>query len=109
MMTHGKREHGFTDHAGQTVIGKTCYDVYRLPANVDCGIVARFGLVGPRGSTYLVTDLGDGYRLNSVCLGGGVSWAAAPRPLRGLERKHLSLFYAVDTTKTQAITAAVIG
>lgn len=81
------------DFAGHTVIGKTAYKVYRLPAKPDCGIVARFGLVGPRGSMYFVTDFGPGYMLNSVCLGGGVSWRAQPRPLRGLTREHLSLFY----------------
>lgn len=79
--------------AGHTVIGKTAYRVYRMPANTECGIVARFGLVGPRGSMYLVTDLGAGFMLNSVCLGGGRSWRAEPRPLRGLTRANLSLFY----------------
>lgn len=89
------REHGFSnlDHAGQTVIGKTVYQVYRLAAKPEIGIVARFGLVGPKGSTYFVTDHGPKYLLNSVCLGGGVSWQAAPRPLRGLTREHLTLFY----------------
>jgi hypothetical protein len=84
------------DFAGHTVVGKTAYKVYRLPveaASKDAGVVARFGLVGPRGSTYFVTDWGMNFQLNSVCLGGGVSWNAAPRPLRGLTREHLSLFY----------------
>lgn len=82
-----------SNFAGHAVIGKTTYRVYRLPAKPDLGIVARFGLIGPRGSTYFVTDFGPRYELNSVCLGGGVSWQAAPRPLRGLTREHLSLFY----------------
>lgn len=85
-------------HVGQTVIGKTLYQVYRFPQTETgraAGIVARFGLIGPRGSCYYVSDYGSAYRLNSVCLGGGVSWRAQPRPLRGLERKHLTLFYAV--------------
>lgn len=77
---------------GHTIIGKTAYKVHGLPANAAAGIVARFALVGPKGSHYFVTDYGKQYHLNSVCLGGGVSWRCAPRPLRGLERRHLTLF-----------------
>jgi hypothetical protein len=86
-----------SNFAGHTVIGKTAYRVYRLPVQETskaAGVEARFGLVGPKGSTYFVTDYGKGYQLNSVCLGGGVSWRAQPRPLRGLTRSHLSLFYS---------------
>lgn len=77
---------------GSTVIGKTTYRVHHMPAKPDVGIVARFALVGPKGSTYMVTDWGNGYGLNSVCLGGGAPWQAAPRPLRGLTREHLAPF-----------------
>ena len=82
---------------GQTVIGKTAYQVYQLPAKPELSIFARFGLVGPRGSMYLVTDYGPEFRLNSVCLGGGVSWTAQPRELRGLTRAALSMFMGGET------------
>ncbi len=83
--------------AGEAVVGKTRYRVYHLPVGENsqrAGVVARFALVGPRGSSYFVTDHGQNYRLNSVCMGGGVSWRAQPRPLRGLTRDHLSAFYS---------------
>lgn len=79
--------------AGTTVVGKTTYKVWVLKPKPDLGLVARFAMVGPRGSMYFVTDHGPKYLLNSVCLGGGVSWRAAPRPLRGLDRSHLAAFY----------------
>lgn len=78
--------------SGHTVVGKTAYRVHMLPAKLDCGIVGRYWLIGPRGSAYYVTDYGPRYELNSVCMGGGVAWKASPRPLRGLGREHLSLF-----------------
>jgi len=94
--------------AGTTVVGKTTYKVWVLKPKPDLGLVARFAMVGPRGSMYFVTDHGPKYLLNSVCLGGGVSWRAAPRPLRGLDRSHLAAFYppvgAWDRT-TQAAEA----
>lgn len=79
-------------HLGQTVVGKTCYQVYGLPSRRDLGIEFRCVLVGPKGSQVMVTDYGQRYQLNTVCLGGGASWQAAPRPMRGLTRAHLSLF-----------------
>ena len=79
-------------HLGQTVVGKTCYQVYGLPSRPDAGIDFRCVLVGPKGSQVMVTDYGQRYQLNTVCMGGGASWQAAPRPMRGLTRAHLSLF-----------------
>lgn len=79
-------------HLGQTVVGKTCYQVYGLPNSHDLGIHFRCVLVGPRGSQTMVTDFGPRYALNAVCIGGGAKWQAAPRPMKGLTRAHLSLF-----------------
>lgn len=79
-------------HLGQTVIGKTCYQVYGLPSRKEAGIEFRCVLVGPKGSQIMVTDYGQPFVLNAVCLGGGVSWQAAPRKMRGITRAHLSLF-----------------
>jgi hypothetical protein len=80
---------------GHTTIGRTAYSVSRLALSEDAkaaGIHARYLLEGPRGSSFLITDLGPQYRLNSVALGGGAPWRCQPRPLRGLERRHLELF-----------------
>jgi len=79
-------------HLGQTVVNRTCYQVYRMPSKPEIGIEHRFVLVGPRGSQVMVTDYGQNFRLNTVCLGGGVSWRVAPRSMPSLTRAHLSLF-----------------
>jgi hypothetical protein len=83
-------------HLGQTVINGTTYQVYNLGVLENArkaGIVANFALEGPRGAKFFVTDHGPKYQLNSVAVGGGRSWQCAARPLRGLKREHLSLFY----------------
>jgi len=84
------------EHFGQTVIGTTVYQVYRLPVGENAtryGVVANFALEGPRGACYFVTDHGSKFQLNSVAIGGGqFGNRIAPRPLRGLTRAHLSLF-----------------
>jgi hypothetical protein len=84
---------------GIVTVGKTPYQVHRLPVEANsaaAGVVARFAMIGPRGSQVFVTDWGKGFRLNAVCMGGGVSWRAQPRPLRGLTREHLAAFYPVE-------------
>ena len=86
-----------TDEAiGTTQIGRTTYRVYRLPVlpnTARAGVVNEFALEGPRGAWFLVIDHGPRYKLNSIACGGGRgSLLAAPRPLAGLDRKHLAAF-----------------
>ena len=82
---------------GQTVIGKSLYNVYGFgPLSTDAqaaGIVAKFGLEGPRGAWYFVTDYGQGYRLNVVAVGGGRAYRCQPRHADHIRREHLALFY----------------
>ena len=89
------------DHVGHTTIGKTIYEIFRLPLGDNskrAGVRGNYALVGPNGASYLVTDLGPTYKLNSISCGGSKHqrWTPAPRKLRGLERSHLSLI--IDNT-----------
>lgn len=77
---------------GTVTIGRTVYQVFELgvgDASRAAGIVGNYAFVGPNGAQYFVTDHGPKYRLNSVAVGGARPWTPAPRPLRGLERRHL--------------------
>ena len=84
------------EHVGHTTIGRTVYQIFRLPLGDNtkrAGVRGNYALVGPNGASYFVTDLGPAYALNSTACGGSKHqrWTPAPRPLRGLERSHLSL------------------
>ena len=83
-------------HIGHTTIGRTTYQIFRLPMGENtkrAGIQGNYALVGPNGASYFVTDHGPKYQLTSVSCGGSKHqrWTPAPRPLRGLNRSHLSL------------------
>lgn len=82
------------DLLGMVTVGRTAYQVYRVAAGPNCQREGMrfFALIGPRGASYLVTDHGPRYALNSCACGGGQSWAPAPRSLRGLTREHLQAF-----------------
>ena len=84
------------EHVGHTTVGRTVYQIFRLPLGENtrrAGIRGQYALVGANGAQYLVTDHGPRYRLGSIACGGSKHqrWTPAPRPLRGLERSHLSL------------------
>ena len=91
-----KAQHEDFEHIGHTTIGRTAYKIYRITTGENskrAGIRGSYALVGPNGASYLVTDHGPKYKLSSVSCGGSKHqrWTPAPRPLRGLERSHLSL------------------
>jgi len=80
---------------GLALIGRTTYRVYDItvgPNAAKAGVVHNFALEGPRGAQYFVTDHGPKYELCSVSMGGARPWMPSPRPLRGLDRKHLAAF-----------------
>ena len=94
------------EHVGHTTIGRTVYQIFRLPLGDNtkrAGILGNYALVGPKGATYFVTDHGPAYQLTSVACGGSKHqrWSPAPRPLRGLNRSSLSLILDANPTTNE--------
>ena len=86
---------------GLVTVGRTTYEVFRLAVGENArraGILANYGLRGPRGAMYFVTDHGPKYRLNVSALGGATPWQPSPSAignLRHLTREDLAPFAEV--------------
>lgn len=90
---------------GTITIGRTVYEVTLLetgPGARQAGIVANYGLKGPRGALYIVTDWGDEGGIRAVALQG-------LRTLRGLTREHFAPFRDAGKTPLELATARWIA